>query len=106
MSNENDTSQDAWDEYAEEGDEVESPFRPIQQRASREAYGDPSTRQQQPSRHIGNPRETGKDKARGEVRQPERKPGPYRTNPPRQGYDAYGRPKSGTRAYREDYDTT
>ena len=106
MSNENDSSQEAWEEYAEESDGTESSMRQRQQRASREAYDDPSTRQKQRPRQTGDPREAGNDRARGYEKRPERRSGSYRTNPSRQGYDAYGRPRNGTRAYREDYDYT
>ena len=39
-------------------------------------------------------------------RRPGRRPGDNRTNDPRQGYDAYGRSRYGTRSYRDAYENT
>src|SRR6266700_6467583 len=106
MSDENDTSQDSWEEPVEDGDEAETQLRQKQQRASRDAYDDPSARQRQHPRQTGGSREAGKDKPGAYERRPGRRPGANRTNDPRQGYDAYGRPRHGTRSYRDAYEYT
>src|SRR6266536_928577 len=106
MSDENDTSQDSWEEPVEDGDEAETQLRQKQQRASRDAYDDPSARQRQHPRQTGGSREAGKDKPGAYERRPGRRPGANRTNDPRQGYDAYGRPRHGTRSYRDAFEYT
>ena len=106
MSNENDTSQESWEEPAEENDEAETQLREKQQRSSRDAYDDPSARQKQRPRQTGGSREAGKDRPGAYDRRPERRPGTNRTNDPRQGYDAYGRPRYGSRSNRDAYDHT
>src|SRR6266516_4931168 len=106
MSDENDTSQDSWEEPVEDSDEAETQLRQKQQRASRDAYDDPSARQRQRLRQTGGSREAGKDKPGAYDRRPGRRPGANRTNDPRQGYDAYGRPSHGTRSYRDAYEYT
>src|SRR6516162_1588264 len=78
MSNENDTSQEPWEEPAEENNEAETQPRQMQRRSSRDAYD----------------------------RRPGRRPDPSRNADPRQGYDAYGRPRHGTRSYRDAYEDT
>ena len=106
MSDENDTSQDSWEEPVEDSDEAETQLRQKQQRASRDAYDDPSARQRQHPRQTGGSREAGKDKPGAYDRRPGRRPGANRTNDPRQGYDAYGRPRHGTRSYRDAFEYT
>src|SRR6266516_4812222 len=106
MSDENDTSQDSWEEPVEDGDEAETQLRQKQQRASRDAYDDPSARQRQRPRQTGGSREAGKDQPGAYDRRPGRRPGANRTNDPRQGYDAYGRPRHGMRSYRDAYEYT
>jgi hypothetical protein len=103
MSNENDTSQESWEEPAEESNEAETQLRQKQQRSSRDAYDDPSARQRQRPRQAGGSREAGKDRPGAYDRRPGRRPGANRTNDPR----AYGRPRYGTRSYRdaEEYTT-
>ena len=105
MSNENDTSRESWEEPAEE-DEVETQLRQKPQRASRDAYDDPSTRQKQRPQHTGGSHETGKDRTGSNDKRPVRRPDPNRNTDPRQGYDAYGRPRHGTRSYRDGYEYT
>src|SRR6266487_2878311 len=87
MSDENDTSQDSWEEPVEDGDEAETQLRQKQQRASRDAYDDPSARQRQRPRQTGGSRESGKDR-----------PGAYDRRP--------GRPRHGMRSYRDAYENT
>ena len=106
MSNENDTSSESWEEPAEESDETETQFRQNQHRSSRDAYDDPSARQRQRSRQTGDSRESGKNRTDAYDRRPGRPPGANRTNVPRQSYDAYGRPRHGTRSYRDAYENT
>jgi hypothetical protein len=106
MSNENDTSQESWEEPAEESEEAESQLSQKQQRSSRDAYDDPSARQRQRPRQTGGSRETGKDRSGGYDRRPGRRHDANRANVPRQGYDAYGRPRHGTRSHRGAYEYT
>ncbi|HYX49758.1 MAG TPA: hypothetical protein VE843_08440, partial [Ktedonobacteraceae bacterium] len=106
MSNENDTSQESWEEPAEESDEVETQLRQKPQRASRDAYDDPSASQRERPRQNGGSREPGKDRTGGYDRRPVRRTNPNRSTDPRQGYDAYGRPRHGTRSYRDNYEYT
>src|SRR5690242_19731940 len=106
MSNENDTSRESWEEPAEESKEAEIQSRQKQQRSSRDAYDDPSTRQRQRPQQTGGSREPGNGRTGGYDRRPGRRPDPNRTNDPRHGYDAYGRPRYGTRSYRNDYEYT
>src|SRR5438477_6506875 len=106
MSNENDTSQESWEEPAEDSNEAETQLRQKQQRSPRDAYDDPSERQRQRPRQTGGSRESGKDRSGGYDRRPGRRPDSNRINDSRQGYDAYGRPRYGTRSYRDAYEYT
>lgn len=105
MSNENDTSQESWEEYAEESDEGEAQLHQKPQRASRDPYGEPSTPQRQRSRQTGGSRESGNDRVGGSARRPVRRSDPNKSTDPR-GYDAQGRPRHGTRLYRDNYEYT
>jgi len=105
MSKENDPSQESWEEPAEDSEEAETRLRQ-RQRSSREAFDDPSAPQRQRPRQAGGSREAGRDKPGVYERRPGRRPGSNRANDPRQGYDAYGRPRQGTRAYRDAYEYT
>ena len=104
MSNENDTSQESWEEPADESNEAESQFRQKQRRSSRDAHDDPSTHQRQRPQQTGGPRESGKDGTGASDRRPGRRPDPNRNTDPRQGYDDYGRPRYGTRSSRDAYE--
>jgi hypothetical protein len=104
MSNENDTSQESWEEPAEESNEAESQFRQKQRRSSRDAHDDPSMHQRQRPQQTGDPRESGKDGTGASDRRPGRRPDPNRNTDPRQGYDDYGRPRYGTRSSRDAYE--
>ncbi len=106
MSNENDTSQESWEEPAEENNEAETQLRQKQQRSSRDAYDDASARQRQSPRKTGGSRESSIDRSDAYYRRPGRRPDPNRSTDPRQGYDAYGRPRYGTRRYRDPYENT
>jgi hypothetical protein len=106
MSNENDTSRESWEEPAEESDEVETHLRQRPQRASRDASDIPSTPQKQRTQHTGGSREAGKDTPGSYEKRPVRRSSSNRNADPRQGYDAYGRPRYGTRSYRDDYEYT
>src|SRR5690349_2727841 len=106
MSDENDTSQESWEEPAEESNEAETQLRQKHQRSSRDAYDDPSARQRQRPRQTGGSRESGKDRSGTYDRHPGRRSDPNRIADPRQGYDAYGRPRYNTRSYRDAYENT
>ncbi len=101
MSNENDRSREPWEEPAEENNEAETQLRQKQQRSSREAYDDHSTRQRQRSQQTSGSHESGKDRIDANDRRPGRRPDPNRIIDPRHGYDAYGRPRYGTRSSRD-----
>jgi hypothetical protein len=105
MSKENDTSQESWEEPEEDSDEAETRLRQ-RQRSSREAFDDPSARQRQRPRQAGGSREAGSDRPGTYERRPGRRPDSNRTNDPRQGYDANGRPRQGTRSHRDAYENT
>ena len=105
MSNENDTSQESWEEPAEE-EEAETRLPQKQRRASRDPSDVPSTRQTQRPQNTGSSRETGKDRTGNYDKRPARRPSSNRDADPRQGYDAYGRPRHVTRAYRDGYEYT
>ncbi len=104
MSNENDTSQESWEEPAEESNEAETQLRQKPRRSSRDAYDDPSVRQRQRPRQTGGSHESGKDRTGASDRRPGRPPDPNRNTDPRQDYDAYGRPRYGTRSSRDAYE--
>src|SRR5947208_13732111 len=106
MSNENDTSQESWEEPAEESNEDEIQLRQKQRGSSLDAYDDLSARQRQRPRQTGSSRESGKDRTGAYDRRPGRRPDPNRITDPRQGYDTYGRPRYGTRSYRDAYENT
>jgi hypothetical protein len=102
MSRENDTSQEPWEEPAEE-DSYEGETRLRQRpRSSRDEYDDRSARPRQRPRRAGASRESGRDRPGTH----EGRPGPYRTYDPRRGYDVYGRPRQGTRSPRSNEYTT
>ena len=106
MSRENDTSQEPWEEPAEkDGYEGKTQFR-RRPRSSRDAYDDPSARIRQRPRQTGDPRDTGKNRPGPHEESPRRHAVPPRANEPRQQYDAYGRPRQGTRSPRESYETS
>lgn len=106
MSRENDTSQDPWEEPAEEdGYEGKAQFR-RRPRSSRDAYDDPSARIRQRPQQTGDPRDTGKNRPGPYEERPKRHAGPSRANEPRQRYDASGQPRQGTRSSGEAYETT
>src|SRR6266853_3031872 len=105
MSKENDTSQESWEEPAEDSDEAETRLRQ-RQRSSREAFDDPSARHRQRPRQAGGSREAGSDRPGTYARRPGRRPDSNRANDPRQGYDANGRPRQGTRSHRDAYENT
>ena len=104
MSKENDPSQESWEEPAEDGDESDTRFHP-RQRSSREAFDDTPARQRQRPRQAGGSREPGRDRPGEYNRRPGPRPGSNRTDDPRQGYDAYGRPRQGRRSPRDTRDT-
>ncbi len=106
MSKENDPSQELWGEPAEDNDEAETQLRQKQQRSSRDASDDRSAHQRQRPRQAGGSRESGRDRPGAYERRPGRRPASNRTNDPRQGYDAYGRPRQGPRSYRDAYEYT
>ena len=105
MSKENDPSQESWEEPAEDSDEAETRLHQ-RQRSSREAFDDASARQRPRPRQAGGSREAGRDRPGASDRRPGRRPGSNRTDDPRQGYDAYGRPKQGRRSHRDTYEYT
>lgn len=105
MSEENDISQEPWEEPEEESNEGETRLRQ-RQRPSRNDYDDPSARLRQRPRQAGGPRETGRNRPGSYEGRPGRRPGPKRAYDPRQGYDAYGRPRESTRSPRDPYDYT
>jgi hypothetical protein len=106
MSNENNTSQESWEEPAEESNEAETQLRQKQRSSARGAYDDPSGHLRQRPRQSGGSRESGKDRTGAYDRRPGRRPDPNRNTDPRQGYDTYGRPRYGTRSYRDAYEDT
>jgi len=106
MSNESDTSQESWEEPAEESDEAETQLRQKPQRSSRDAYDDASAHQRQRPPQTGGSRESGIDRTDAYYRRPGRRPDPNRSTDTRQGYDAYGRPRHGTRTYRNANENT
>jgi hypothetical protein len=103
MSNENDTSQEWWEEPAEESNEADTQLR---QKQRRDAYNDPSAQQRQRPRQPGVSRESAKGRTGAHDRRPGRRSDPNRITDPRQGYDTYGRPRYGTRSYRDAYENT
>src|SRR5690348_7046515 len=106
MSKENDPSQEPWEEPAEEESyqgEAQLRQRP---RSSRDDYDDPSARPRQRPRQAGGSRETGRNKPGANGGRMGRRPGPSRAYEPRQGYDAYGRPRQSTNSPRDSYDYT
>jgi hypothetical protein len=106
MSRENDTSQEPWEEPAEkDGYEGKTQFQ-RRPRSSRDAYDNPSARIRQRPRQTGDPRDTGKNRPGPYEESPRRHAGPPRANEPRQQYDAYGRPRQGTRSPREPYESS
>jgi hypothetical protein len=106
MSKENDTSQEPWEEPAEEdSSEGETQLRQ-RPRSSRDNYDDPSAHPRQRPRQAGGSRETGRNRPGSYEGRPGRRPGPNRTYDPRQGYDAYGRPRQGTHSPRDSYEYT
>jgi hypothetical protein len=106
MSRENDTSQDPWEEPAEEdGYEGKAQFR-RRPRSSRDAYDDPSARIRQRPQQTGDPRDTEKNRPGPYEERPKRHAGPSRANEPRQRYDASGQPRQGTRSSGEAYEST
>jgi hypothetical protein len=106
LSRENDTSQEPWEEPASSaGSEGETHYR-RRPRTSRDAYNDPSGRIRQRPQQTGDPRDTGKKRPGPYEERPRRHAGPPRATEPRQQYDAYGRPRQGTRSPRESYETS
>ena len=106
MSEENDTSQEPWEEPEDE-DSNEGETRLRQRpRSSRDDYDDPSARPRQRPRQAGGSRETGRNRPGSYEGRPGRRPGPNRAYEPRQGYDAYGRPRQSTRSPRDSYEYT
>ncbi len=106
MSRENDTSQGPWEEpEEEENNEGETRLRQ-RPRSSRDPYNNPSARSRQRPRQVGGSREAGRDKPGSYEGRPGRRPGPNRAYDPRQSYDAYGRPRQGTRSQRDSHEYT
>jgi hypothetical protein len=105
MSKENDPSQESWEEPAEDSDEAETRLHQ-RQGSSREAFDDASASQRQRPRESGGSREVGKGRPGAYERRPVRRSGSNRTDDPRQGHDAYGRPRQGRRSQRDPYEYT
>jgi hypothetical protein len=85
MNEKNDTSPEPWEEL--EDDEGATPFR-------------------QRPRKAGGSRETGGNRSKYYEGRPGRRNGPNSAYVPRQGYDAYGRPRQSARSPRESLDYT
>ncbi len=106
MSEENDTSQESWEEQEDEDNsEVETQLRQ-RPRPSRDDYDDSSARPRQRPRQARGSREAGRNRPGYYEERAGRHPGSNRAYEPRQGYDAYGRPRQRMRSFRDPYEYT